>query len=162
VVVGVDGSGGGERTLLLAAESARRLGVGLIALTAADQGRVGPGDGSQHGLIAAQLALCRARHPGLSIESRLVEDDPAEALLHAAGQAQMVVVGSRGHGATAGGLLGSTSRALLRAGPCAVAVLSPHTPLPPTRLSPVPPAAEITLDAEAGHDRGTRPAGVSS
>jgi nucleotide-binding universal stress UspA family protein len=162
VVVGVDGSDEGERALVFAAESAHRLGVDLIALTAGDRGRVMQADGSRRGLIGAHLADCRARRPGLSIGTRLVGDKPAEALLDAARQAQLVVVGSRGCGAAANALLGSTSQALLRDGPCAVAVLSPHTVLPPAPPSEVAPAAGIALGAQADRVTRTRSTAVPS
>lgn len=164
VVVGVDGSAGSERALVCAAESADRLGVDLIALTAGNGSRVEQDNGAEQKLIAAQLVACRARHPGLPIEPRLVEGKPAEALLQAARQAQLVVVGSRGRGSTVGALLGSTSRTLLRDSSCAVAVLSPHTLPPLAPLSRVSPgvSAEITLGAEAGNDTRTRSTVVPS
>jgi universal stress protein family protein len=92
----------------------------------------------------------------------LVGDKPAEALLHAARQAQLVVVGSRGRGAAASALLGSASQALLRDGPCAVAVLSPHTALAPAPPSEVAQAAGTALGAEAGRDTRTRSTAVPS
>lgn len=132
VVVGVDSSTDGERALRFAAESAGRLGVPLIALTARHRSRDGYDHDDDHDRdaqrerIAAQLARCRERHPGVEIDHRTVEGTAAMSLLHAARRAQLVVVGSRGCRAAGGALLGSTGQTLLRESPCAVAMLAPR------------------------------------
>jgi nucleotide-binding universal stress UspA family protein len=78
----------------------------------------GPGDEQRvHEKIeAAALALlddavsaAREREPGLSVAGELVEARPAHALLEAAREADMLVVGSRGGGGFAGLHLGSVS-----------------------------------------------------
>ncbi|QOV41072.1 universal stress protein [Streptomyces ferrugineus] len=55
-------------------------------------------------------ARLAADRPGLPIDVVLARDDPADALLAAAQDADMVVVGTRGRGGFAGLLLGSVSR----------------------------------------------------
>jgi hypothetical protein len=62
----------------------------------------------------------------------VVHGRPAELLLVQAGEAQLVVVGTRSRGAAARALLGSTSRGLLRHSPCPVAVVRPG--ITPARL----------------------------
>jgi nucleotide-binding universal stress UspA family protein len=141
VVVGVDGSEGGERALWFAADSAVQLGVDLLAVAAESRFRIAPPHGPEREPLASQLAICRASHPGLTIKSRVVEVRAAEALVRAAGEAQLVVVGSRGFGTAAGALLGSTSQELLRESPCPVVVLSPRTPALPALRSGVAPAS---------------------
>ena len=50
-------------------------------------------------------------------------DSPAHALVEQSRHAQLMVVGTRGHGAFAGALLGSTCHALLHHSACPVAVV---------------------------------------
>lgn len=97
----------------------------------------GPGDEQRvHEKIeAAALALlddavnaAREREPGLSIAGELVEARPAHALLEAAREADLLVVGSRGGGGFAGLHLGSVSSQCVHHAECPVLVVpSPRT-----------------------------------
>jgi nucleotide-binding universal stress UspA family protein len=58
-----------------------------------------------------------------SLVRRLVQGHPVTALLGAATGADLLVVGSRGHGGFAGMLLGSVSQHLVAHAPCAVVVI---------------------------------------
>ncbi|KJY36065.1 universal stress protein [Streptomyces katrae] len=60
------------------------------------------------------------RHPRLSLTAEVVPDAPVPALLRAAKDAEMLVLGSRGHGALAGFLLGSYGQQLIAAAECPV------------------------------------------
>jgi len=60
---------------------------------------------------------------GADIEQIVVDGQPAEALLDAAVDADLLVVGSRGHGALASTLLGSVSQQCLHHAPCPIAVV---------------------------------------
>ncbi|MFJ3633056.1 universal stress protein [Streptomyces sp. NPDC090112] len=60
------------------------------------------------------------RHPGLTVTAELVPDGPVPALLHAARDAETLVLGTRGRGALAGFLLGSTGQQLIGSAPCPV------------------------------------------
>jgi nucleotide-binding universal stress UspA family protein len=71
------------------------------------------------------LGPWKARYPGVPVDLRLDTRPPAEALLHAAEAARLVVLGNRRRGRTARAVLGSTSRALIRHGPCPVIVVNP-------------------------------------
>jgi nucleotide-binding universal stress UspA family protein len=53
----------------------------------------------------------------------VAEGPPAQVLLKAAADADMLVVGSRGHGTFAGMLLGSVSQHCVQHAPCAVVVI---------------------------------------
>ncbi|ELS58400.1 universal stress protein [Streptomyces viridochromogenes] len=61
------------------------------------------------GVLDDARARLEAAHPGVPIEGTLARDDPADALLTAAEDADMIVVGTRGRGGFAGLLLGSVS-----------------------------------------------------
>ncbi|MFI1256400.1 universal stress protein [Streptomyces netropsis] len=52
--------------------------------------------------------------PGLQVTTELLADDPVPALIAEAGEAEMLVLGSRGHGVLAGYLLGSVALHVLR------------------------------------------------
>ncbi|WAX81380.1 universal stress protein [Streptomyces sp. KMM 9044] len=65
----------------------------------------------------------RAACPEVPVELRLERSRVRHALLDAAGEAQLVVVGARGHGGFTGMLLGSVSQALLYHADCPVAVV---------------------------------------
>ncbi|MGZ9935087.1 universal stress protein [Streptomyces sp. NC-S4] len=60
------------------------------------------------------------RHPRLSLSAEVVQDVPVPALLSAAKDAEMLVLGTRGHGALAGFLLGSYGQQLIAAAECPV------------------------------------------
>lgn len=54
-----------------------------------------------------------------------VEGPPAKALLEASKDADLLVVGSRGHGGVSGFLLGSVSQQCARHANCPVAIVGP-------------------------------------
>ena len=121
LLVGHDGSAAAMRGLEWAAIEAEARGLGLTVLQSwTDAVAGGPGWIDQLGdprgaEWRAKVELDRAvtaiteRHPALTIDSRVVGDAPRDALLRAAGEAAMVVVGARGRGGFARLLLGSVS-----------------------------------------------------
>jgi nucleotide-binding universal stress UspA family protein len=62
------------------------------------------------GMLDEARARLGAARPSVPIDTALAHEDPAEALLNAAEDAGLVVVGTRGRGGFAGLLLGSVSR----------------------------------------------------
>ncbi|WP_214317831.1 universal stress protein [Nonomuraea sediminis] len=71
------------------------------------------------------LAESRERHLGVAVVEQVVDGDPATVLREAGTGAELLVVGSRGHGAVAGMVLGSVSQALLHHASCPLAVVGP-------------------------------------
>ncbi|SCL25440.1 Nucleotide-binding universal stress protein, UspA family [Micromonospora rhizosphaerae] len=143
VVVGVDGS----PSSLVAAEHAARsavqrsrplhlvhgylhpLGYG-VPLNPYDLGVPAPTEEAQKMLEQAAADLTD-RHPGLTVEVRQVAGGPGAALIEESRRAELVVVGSRGHGGFAGLLLGSVSTQVAQHGHCPVLVVRPaEQPIP--------------------------------
>ncbi|MET9854514.1 universal stress protein [Streptomyces sp. NPDC006450] len=60
------------------------------------------------------------RYPGIALTAELLSDVPVPALLHAAKGADMLVVGTRGHSALMGFLLGSYGQQVIAAAECPV------------------------------------------
>ncbi|MGW2648007.1 universal stress protein [Streptomyces sp. NPDC001393] len=72
---------------------------------------------TQHGWVSQGVAeAVRAvseRHPGLEVGVDVVEGEPVHALARAAAEAEMLVLGSRGHGPVIGFLLGSVGQQVI-------------------------------------------------
>lgn len=71
-------------------------------------------------------ALKVATDAGVPATGRVVESSPAPALLDAATDADLMVVGSRGHGGFTGLLLGSVSAHVAHHAPCPVLIVRPR------------------------------------
>jgi len=74
---------------------------------------------------AARLAgvVERVETDGVELRQEVIEGHPAETLLDVAKDADLLVVGSRGHGGFAGLLLGSVSQACVHHARCPVVVI---------------------------------------
>ncbi|WP_306330290.1 universal stress protein [Streptomyces venezuelae] len=64
-------------------------------------------------VLRAAEATVAARYPALTVRAEVLRDTPVAALLGAEEQAEMLVIGSRGHGAVAGFLLGSYGQQII-------------------------------------------------
>jgi nucleotide-binding universal stress UspA family protein len=136
IVVGVDGSRPSLDALRWGARQAELTGAALVAVTAwhypmAYWTSVVP-EGVDFGADASQ-ALDKAIEeafdgkPPVPVEAVVVEGSPAPALLALSSQASLLVVGSRGHGAFSGMLIGSVSEHVVSQGECPVVVVRhPH------------------------------------
>ena len=139
IVVGVDGSAASKRALAWALDEARLRGDSLVVVHAwthplvASTGLPGGYIGSvdvdlDHAVESAsrellQRAVSEANTGGVEVEQRLVEGPAAGTLVEAAKGAELLVVGSRGHGGFAGLLLGSVSQQCAHYAPCPVVII---------------------------------------
>jgi nucleotide-binding universal stress UspA family protein len=140
IVVGIDGSPVSQQALAWAiAEGAlRRTPVRAVhvweyatelAPTALELG--GPtfasdlvDPGRQQEAAERLLAAAVAEVEGSEgVELRSVEGEPADVLFEQSSEAELLVVGSHGHGALAGALLGSVSQAVTHRAACPVVVV---------------------------------------
>ena len=135
VVVGADGSPDSVAAVAQAAAEADRLGQELTVVHAwhapmpYQPAPVLPGSydeliqDREQVVLAESLAGLGERYPDLVINRHLVHDQPARALLHAAQDARLLVVGSRGLHGVARMLLGSVSHTVIIHAPCPVLVV---------------------------------------
>ena len=126
VVAGVDGSAASEGVIAFAFEEAALRDAHLVAVCAlADSaGRLG----EMHRVedeFGQEMDQKEKEHPDLTVIRQVVVGAPRPALLTAAHDAQMIVVGSRGRGNLEGMVLGSVAQALLHHSPCPVGVVHP-------------------------------------
>jgi len=118
-VVGVDGSPAASAALEWAAGQAESTGATVVAVATWSWPRgfgqtvLIPNDydpaADAEVLVRTAVDDVRARHPGVTFESSVVEGRAADVLVEASRGADLLAVGSRGHGEVAGLLLGSVS-----------------------------------------------------
>lgn len=140
IVVGVDGSKSAQEALHVAVDEARLRGAGLRAVmawsvsTMAYGGMSGFGpaldptvleDGARAALDSAVDAL-GDQETDVEVQRVLRMGQPAQVLLDEARGADLLVVGSRGHGGFAGLLLGSVSHQCALHASCPVLIV--HEP----------------------------------
>lgn len=139
IVVGVDGSEPSQRALDWAIEEAKLRGARLRLVCAWHVPAVvygGPGFAPQldepldktFEEVAQEVvddATKRARETGVEAETSVVQGQAAEALVEAGADADLLVVGSRGHGGFTGLLLGSVSAQCAHHSPCALVIVRP-------------------------------------
>ncbi|MFJ2666356.1 universal stress protein [Nocardia fluminea] len=117
VVVGVDGSPCSADAIAIAFDEASRRGSRLVAVHAwSEFYRYEARTTMQveaEALVSESLAGYAEKYPEVSVDRIVVEDRPSRALLAAATDAQLIVVGSHGRGGFAGMTLGSVAQAVL-------------------------------------------------
>jgi nucleotide-binding universal stress UspA family protein len=127
VVAGVDGSAASAAVLEFAGQEAKLRGAPLVAVCAlADATAV---LGATHHIeeeFEQSVIAWEKEHPEVAVHRRVSIMSPRAALLTAADDAQLVVVGCRGRGGLRGMTLGSVSHALLEHAPCPVAIVHTH------------------------------------
>jgi nucleotide-binding universal stress UspA family protein len=135
VVSGVDGSVSAEHALGAAFEEAAARNASMLAI------RVHPSPVHAWGVgvplavyddteiraaagrdLDAAVARWQEKYPGVPVQARLVDGHPVDVLVDASREAQLAVVGTRGHGGFGGSLLGSVGLALVHHGECPVLI----------------------------------------
>jgi nucleotide-binding universal stress UspA family protein len=133
IVCGVDGSPAGQRALMWALEEAGRRADKVRAVT----GWVWDGVESLNAASTPAEALAQAQRlldravdevlgqvPGaVSVERVCQRGLPSDAICAAAADAELIVLGSHGHGAVHDKLIGSTSERVIHHAPCPVVVV---------------------------------------
>ncbi|GAA1965251.1 universal stress protein [Amycolatopsis minnesotensis] len=127
VVVGVDASPESDLAWEFAVESAASRMVPLVVAHAwhaepwAGAAQVAETRSRERQAVEDRVVGWRGKYPDVEFRLHAVQDrDAARVLLGLSGSAQLIVIGSRGRGPIAGGLLGSTGNALLSRAPCPV------------------------------------------
>lgn len=138
VVVGTDGSAGADVAVGIAFEEAFARGCPLTAVRAY-QAPVPPWGrdvepmvydpqrlrGTERVALRDSLAPWRDKYPQVEVDAIVTPDDPAQVLIGTSHRAQLVVVGTRGHGGFAGLMLGSVGQKLLNHAECPVLITRP-------------------------------------
>jgi nucleotide-binding universal stress UspA family protein len=117
VIVGVDDSPAAGTIISHAFEEAALRSAALVALTAQSNGRR-PADS---GHLDSQLDQWRAKYPSVSAEREVVAGRADKVLMERSRQAQLVVVGPRGHGFE-GVQLGQVGTRLVERADCPVLI----------------------------------------
>jgi nucleotide-binding universal stress UspA family protein len=141
VVVGVDDSPTAEPALQQAFDEAQGRNCALTAVRAfttltfaAGPGRPALAYGHEEigraleAELRHTLAPWIVKYPSVPVEPLAIHGNTANVLVGTSREAQLVVVGDRGHGGFAGLLLGSTALHLLQHAACPVLITRRHTP----------------------------------
>ena len=138
ILVGIDGSPASRTALEWAADEASRHGSELVLLTAylappppPAPGTVSPHEAASSSAAAAETAkellmetvqYVIGDDPPFLVQPRVIEGNAAKLLIDLSEDADVLVVGSRGHGGFAGLLLGSVSQNVAAHAKCTVVV----------------------------------------
>jgi nucleotide-binding universal stress UspA family protein len=77
-------------------------------------------------VLAGVMSKVNADVKGVQVNELVAQGSPATTLLHAGRDAEMLVVGRRGHGGFIGLMLGSVATQIVHHAPCPVVVVSAH------------------------------------
>jgi nucleotide-binding universal stress UspA family protein len=160
VVVGVDVIRGSDPAIQLAAQKAAQAGRRLLLLHVLSTPSFGfPFD---EWLTEARLSLessadaLRQAHPGLTVETKVVDGPPGPALVRVSKVAALLVVGTRGGGGFTGLLFGSVARHVATHAVCPVVVVPvwAAAPAQPIGAGPVMVGVDGSADSAAAVDFG--------
>jgi nucleotide-binding universal stress UspA family protein len=131
IIVGYDASDCARAALDTAADIALALGDDLVVAFAYEVNRVG-GEVQDYAKALGERsqtvlghAAAQAKAKGIEIETVVVHERPADALVDLAEQrkARMIVVGTRGESPLKGALIGSTPHKLIQLADCPVVIV---------------------------------------
>jgi nucleotide-binding universal stress UspA family protein len=136
ILVATDGSRAGTAAVEEGVKLAARLGSGVTFVSVHGTPSRFLGDpfyersisqGLHHAYAAVQDALARAEAMGVSAETDVLEGDAADEIVALADNrdSPMVVIGSRGHGALVGAMLGSVSAGVVQQARRPVVIVNP-------------------------------------
>jgi len=138
IVVGVDGSEESKQALRWALGEARLRGARVVALRAWIYPALAGGGlipvttdlleqltQNETKELAATVEEVAAGETDVQVDQVVVEDAPARALVAASQDADLLVVGTRGHGGFTGLVLGSVSQQCAHHAPCPVVIVPP-------------------------------------
>ncbi|MFB7711981.1 universal stress protein [Streptomyces sp. NPDC056105] len=139
IVVGVDGSPSSRAALRWAVRYAGLVGGRVEAVSAWEVAGMASWSApavdtdfdeseAERGLVEEVRAVL-GEDGGSLVHERLVRGNAAEVLVDAAEGAEMLVVGSRGHGGFRRALLGSVSQQVAHHAPCPVTIIRPDVPV---------------------------------
>ena len=136
IVVGVDGSAGSRRALAWAAAEAATHGSDLVVVNVWEHTLLPPAGSvtvSEHYVpdpsqrtaddLVQVIKEELGDEPPVPVEPRVKQGRPAKVLIEESAEADLLVVGPRGHGGFAGLVLGSVSQHVAAYAKCPVAVI---------------------------------------
>ena len=134
VLVGVDGSRGSRKALAWAAAEAAEHGADLVVLNVWERGlppavgSVPTEDDADPGERAAEELIQIIKEelgedPPVLVQPRVKQGNPAKVLIEESANADLLVVGTRGHGGFRGLVLGSVSQHVAAYAKCSVTVV---------------------------------------
>lgn len=134
VVVGVDGTEASEALLEFGFGHASMHGAALQAVMCWRPDRLAHlepqsephSDERAKAWLAEAVAGWQEKFPDVAVSTAVLDSHPTAGLVGASGDAQLLVVGTRGRHALAGTLLGSVSQGVLHHATCPVAVVPTH------------------------------------
>ncbi len=136
IVVGVDGSPGSRTALNWAAAEAADHGADLVVVNVWEHTLLPPAGSvsvSEHYVpdpsqrtaedLRAEITQVLGENPPVVVQPRLKQGTPAKVLIEESADADLLVVGTRGHGGFGGLVLGSVSQHVAAYARCSVTVV---------------------------------------
>jgi nucleotide-binding universal stress UspA family protein len=139
IVVGIDGSDGAQRALEWAVEEARLRDATLVVVYGWQVPPIVTGSGPFDAPVVLEQETLEAVErnaedgverqlgdvdtSGIDVQRRIEPRPPVDLVLEAATGADLVVLGTRGHGGFTGLLLGSVSQQVAHHAPCPVVIV---------------------------------------
>lgn len=165
IVVGIDGSKDSHRALQWAFEEARVRKAELVLVHAWEYPisyeNLPPDIEQTHAAILAEEAA-RVVNKGVRISTKLIERRPVAALVQIAADADLLVVGCRGHNRVLRTFLGSVSTGCVHHASCPVVVVRAEGPAPMEDAGTADSLATPTEPSKAGGaTEPTEPSGAS-